>query len=78
MLKPLGDSALLIQLSDQVARRSGGECAEIGQGRDLFLGEKIVRVDTLCLRGDNPRAAENARLLRGILTINGIEVVGLK
>jgi len=44
----------------------------------ILYGEKAVRVDTLCLHGDNPRAAENAKLLRGILTKNGIEVVGLK
>lgn len=40
----------------------------------VLFGGKVVRVDTLCLHGDNPRAVENARLLRGILTINGIEV----
>jgi UPF0271 protein len=44
----------------------------------ILFGEKIVRVDTLCLHGDNPRAAENAKLLRETLTENGIEVVGLK
>ncbi|MDP2777139.1 MAG: LamB/YcsF family protein, partial [Anaerolineales bacterium] len=44
----------------------------------ILFGEKIVRVDTLCLHGDHPRAAENAKLLREALTINGIEVAGLK
>lgn len=44
----------------------------------ILFGEKIVHVDTLCLHGDHPRAAENAKLLREALTKNGIEVVGLK
>ncbi|MEK6752907.1 MAG: 5-oxoprolinase subunit PxpA [Chloroflexota bacterium] len=44
----------------------------------ISFGEKIVRVETLCLHGDHPRAAENAKLLREILMKNGIEVVGLK
>lgn len=43
-----------------------------------LFGEKIARVDTLCLHGDNPFAAENAKLLRETLIKNGIEVVGLK
>ena len=44
----------------------------------ISFGGKIVRVDTLCLHGDNPHAAENAKLLREVLLKNGIEVVGLK
>ena len=44
----------------------------------ILFGEKQVSVDTLCLHGDNLRAAENAKLLRETLTKNGIEVVGLK
>lgn len=35
-------------------------------------------MDTLCLHGDNPHAAENAKLLRGVLLKNGVEVVGIK
>jgi 5-oxoprolinase (ATP-hydrolysing) subunit A len=30
----------------------------------ILFGEKRVRVDTLCLHGDHPRAAENAKLIR--------------
>ncbi len=30
----------------------------------ILFGEKRVRVETLCLHGDHPRAAENARLIR--------------
>ena len=44
----------------------------------ILFGGKNVSVDTLCLHGDNIRAAENAKLLRETLTKNGIEVVGLK
>jgi len=34
-------------------------------------------IDTLCLHGDHPHAAENAKLLREVLEKNGVEVVGL-
>ncbi len=44
----------------------------------ILFGERRVFVDTLCLHGDNKRAAENAILLREVLTKNGIEIVGLK
>ena len=33
----------------------------------IMFGEKRVRVDTLCLHGDHPRAAENAKLVREVL-----------
>jgi len=33
----------------------------------ILFGEKRVQVDTLCLHGDHPRAAENAKLIRGLL-----------
>ena len=33
----------------------------------ILFGEKRVRVDTLCLHGDHPRAAENAKLIREML-----------
>jgi UPF0271 protein len=44
----------------------------------ISFGERFVHVDTLCLHGDHPRAAENAKLLRETLMQNGIDVVGLK
>ena len=44
----------------------------------ILFGGKIVRVETLCLHGDNPRAVENAKLLREVLLKNGVEVFGLK
>jgi UPF0271 protein len=39
---------------------------------------KIGGMDTLCLHGDHPRAAENAKLLRDVLIQNGVEIVALK
>lgn len=44
----------------------------------ILFGDKKTNVDTLCLHGDNIRAAENAKLLREVLTKNGIEVAGLR
>ncbi len=41
-----------------------------------FAGSR-VHLETLCLHGDNPRAAENAKLVREELEKNGIEVRGL-
>jgi 5-oxoprolinase (ATP-hydrolysing) subunit A len=35
-------------------------------------------MDTLCLHGDHPRAAENAKLLRDVLLKNGVEIVAMK
>jgi 5-oxoprolinase (ATP-hydrolysing) subunit A len=33
----------------------------------ILFGEKLVKVDTLCLHGDHPRAVENAKLIQEIL-----------
>lgn len=44
----------------------------------ISFGGKVVHVETLCLHGDNPHAAENARLLHEVLLKNGVDVVGLK
>ncbi len=41
-----------------------------------FAGERI-QVDTLCLHGDSPQAAENARLVREALGKAGIGVKAL-
>ena len=38
---------------------------------------KTGRMDTLCLHGDHPNAAENAKLLREVLEMNGVEVCAL-
>lgn len=39
---------------------------------------KTGRMDTLCLHGDHPRAAENAKLLREVLTQNRVETASLR
>ena len=38
---------------------------------------KTGRIDTLCLHGDHPNAAENAKMLREVLEKNGVEVLRL-
>lgn len=43
----------------------------------ILFGEKVVHVDTLCLHGDHPNAAKNAKLLREVLERNGVSVQGL-
>ena len=40
----------------------------------IKFGEKQIRVDTLCLHGDNVHAAENARKVRDALERVGVEV----
>lgn len=40
----------------------------------ICFGGQVVIPDTLCLHGDNPRAAENARLVRDALFAAGVEV----
>jgi 5-oxoprolinase (ATP-hydrolysing) subunit A len=52
----------IIESPDEVAKHA----VELIQNGILFW-EKRVQVDTLCLHGDHPRAAENAKLVRGIL-----------
>jgi UPF0271 protein len=68
-----GIKGALIDSSNEVA---GNALKLIKDG--IRFGEKNVGVDTLCLHGDHPRAAENAKILRETLSKNGIEVVGLK
>jgi UPF0271 protein len=45
------------------------------QGIDI--GGQNIQVDTLCLHGDHPRAAQNAKLVRGELEKSGMEVSAL-
>jgi UPF0271 protein len=63
----------VIESPDQVAKNA----VKLVKDGILF-GEKRVHMDTLCLHGDNKLAAENAKILREVLTKNGIEVTGLK
>lgn len=39
---------------------------------------RTLRLDTLCLHGDHPNAAANARILRATLEKNGIEVAAFR
>ncbi len=52
----------IIESPEEVAKHA----IELIQNGILF-GEKRVKVDTLCLHGDHPRAAENAKLIREVL-----------
>ncbi|HRK88355.1 MAG TPA: LamB/YcsF family protein, partial [Anaerolineales bacterium] len=38
---------------------------------------KMGRLDTLCLHGDHPNAAANAKLLRDVLLKNGVEITAI-
>jgi len=50
---------------------------ELAQNGIDFAGQR-VRVDTLCLHGDHPHAAQNAKLVRGALEKSGIEIAPLE
>lgn len=69
MLIPRGQPGALVTDAQEVAAHAV-ELALHG----IQFGEKRVRVDTLCLHGDNPRAVENARAVREALQNAGIEV----
>jgi len=56
------ESHAIIESPDEVAAHA----LELIQNGILF-GEKRVHVDTLCLHGDHPRAAENAKLIHEAL-----------
>ena len=45
--------------------------------RGIEIGGQHVRVDTLCLHGDHPHAAQNAKMVREALGKSGIEVIAL-
>jgi UPF0271 protein len=62
MLVSRKESHAIIESPEEVAKHA----IELIQNGILF-GEKRVQVDTLCLHGDHPRAAENAKLIREIL-----------
>jgi UPF0271 protein len=56
------ESHAIIESPEEVAAHA----LELIQNGILF-GEKRVQVDTLCLHGDHPHAAENAKLIRAVL-----------
>jgi UPF0271 protein len=43
----------------------------------ISFGEMQVKIDTLCIHGDNPNAAPIARAVVEALTANGVDVVRL-
>ena len=49
---------------------------ELAQNGIDFAGQR-VHVDTLCLHGDHPYAAQNAKLVRDVLEKSGIEIAAL-
>jgi UPF0271 protein len=65
-------SHALVESPEEVARHA---IELVKQGID-FSGRR-VNVDTLCLHGDHPRAAENARIVHEALTKVGIEIAAL-
>jgi 5-oxoprolinase (ATP-hydrolysing) subunit A len=62
----------IIESPEDVARHA----LELVKNGIDFSGRR-VHVDTLCVHGDNPRAAENARLVREALEKAGIEIGAL-
>jgi len=71
-LKSRSKPGAVIESPEEVAKNA---VKLVGDG--IMFGERRVFVDTLCLHGDNKRAAENAILLREVLTNNGIEIARL-
>lgn len=62
----------IIESPEEVA----AQALELAQ-RGIDFGGRRVRVETLCLHGDHPRAAENARMVREALAEAGVEVRAL-
>jgi UPF0271 protein len=62
----------MIELPEEVAAHA----LELVE-RGIDFDGRRVRVETLCLHGDHPRAAENARRVREALAAAGIEVRAL-
>jgi 5-oxoprolinase (ATP-hydrolysing) subunit A len=73
---------------DRGYNADGSLMSRLLPGAVIELPEEVARhavelirkggMDTLCLHGDHPNAADNAKLLREVLEKNGIEVHGLK
>lgn len=64
-LMPRGLPGALIESPKEVARHAAALI-------------RTMRLDTLCLHGDHPHAAENARLLHGALERSGVEIASLR
>jgi UPF0271 protein len=66
------ESHALIESPDEIAAHA----IELVRGGIDFSGRR-VKVDTLCLHGDHPGAAENARAVREALMDMGVEIAAL-
>lgn len=62
----------LIESPDEIAQHA----IELVQNGIDFSGRR-VSVDTLCLHGDHPRAADNARVVHETLKKSGVEIAAL-
>lgn len=71
-LRSRHEAGAVIEVPEEVAANAVRLAKE-----GLEFGSRHVQVETLCLHGDNPRAAENARLVREALEKGGIEVKAL-
>jgi UPF0271 protein len=62
----------IIDSSEEVAAHA----VKLAQ-QGIKIGGQSIHIDTLCLHGDHPRAAQNARLVREALETSRIEIAGL-
>jgi 5-oxoprolinase (ATP-hydrolysing) subunit A len=60
----------------EVPEEVGARAVKLAQQGIDFNG-RHVRVDTLCLHGDHPQAAQNAKVVREALEKSGIEILAL-
>lgn len=74
------DGTLVSRMEPNAVMQSPEEVAEravILASQGIEIEGRRVHVDTLCLHGDNPSAADNARLVRKSLEKAGIQVTAL-
>ena len=69
MLMPRGQAGAILSSVEEVAAHAVSLALN-----GIKFGEKQIRVDTLCLHGDNVHAVENARKVRDALQNAGVEV----
>lgn len=69
MLMPRGQAGAILSSVEEVAAQAVSLALN-----GIRFGKKQIRVDTLCLHGDNVHAVENARKVRDALGRAGVEV----
>lgn len=67
-----GQAGALVESPEEIAAHA----LQLAQQGIPFHGQ-LARLDTLCLHGDHPRAAQNARLVHELLEKSGIEIRSL-